>query len=345
MALSNKLKMIINKEDNMENKPICYVPGRKIPEIYSGVPTFLGLPKINNEDEIKKYDVVIMGAPWEGIVTWGKFSGCEMSPKTIRDASIRYGAYLPELDMDAFDYISGGDFGDAPLYNGKYKETFKMIGNKFQKIISNNAIPITFGGDHSITYPIIKKLSAKYNGKIGIIHLDSHMDNMISFGREKYARCSPFHRIYEIEGIKPEKIVHLGIRGPRNNPSSVKEAKKYGAKVISSFEIKSKGIKKITDEVLNIVKNDTGAVYVSVCSDILDVAFNPGGPPDFCGLSSSELAMLLFNFASEVIEGFDFVEIYPPSDRGNVSSHVASWMTIYVLNGIANYKNNLCKKL
>ncbi|SQC98501.1 Uncharacterised protein [Fusobacterium necrophorum subsp. necrophorum] len=67
----------------MKNKPICYIPGREIPEIYSGVPTFLGLPKINSKEELKDYDLVFMGVPWEGVCTYGKFSGCELSTKIL----------------------------------------------------------------------------------------------------------------------------------------------------------------------------------------------------------------------------------------------------------------------
>lgn len=60
----------------MENKPICYVPGREIPEVFSGVPCFLGLPKINDEKDLENSDIVFMGVPWEGICTYGGYSGC-----------------------------------------------------------------------------------------------------------------------------------------------------------------------------------------------------------------------------------------------------------------------------
>ncbi|PAB59809.1 agmatinase family protein [Anaeromicrobium sediminis] len=323
----------------MENKPVCYVKDRVIPEIYSGTPTFMGLPKLNDEKELRNYDIVFMGAPWEGICTWGSYSGCELATKSIRAASVRYGGYLPEFNLDVFDYFSGADYGDVAINSGNIEETLNNIETKAEEIINAGAFPVTFGGDHSVAYPIIKALAKKHNGKIGIIHLDSHFDNMDTFGDSKYARCSPLHRAYEIEGIDTKNIVHVGVRGPRNNPLGMKAINDTGATLITSFEIKEKGIDYVIEKSLEIAKKDTEAVYVTVCSDILDVAFNPGGPPDLCGLTSYELAKFLHVVASKGIDGFDFVEVYPPTDSNNVSSHAAVWMTLYTLSGLAKYKH------
>lgn len=322
----------------MQNKPVCYVKDRTVPEIFSGTPTFMGLPKINNKEELKSYDVAFMGTPWEGICTWGSYSGCELATKSIRGSSIRYGGYLPEFDYDVFDYFTGGDYGDVAINSFSIEETLKNIELKATEILDANVFPVTFGGDHSISYPIIKALSKKHKGKIGIIHLDSHFDNMDTFGHSKYARCSPLHRVYEIEGINTANIVHVGVRGPRNNPLGMKAIKDVGATLITSFEIKEKGIDYAINKALEVAKKDTEAVYVTVCSDVLDVAFNPGGPADLCGLTSYELAKFLHGVASEGIEGFDFVEIYPPTDHNNVSSHTAVWMILYVLSGLVKYK-------
>lgn len=318
----------------MKNKPICYVPDREIPEIYSGTPTFLGLPKIKNDADLKNHDIVIMGVPWEGICTYGGFSACELSPKTIREASRRYGGYLPDYDLDIFDYFSGGDFGDSATKNGDSTFTFKQAKEKYQKILEADKFPVVFGGDHSISFPLIREFARKYNGNIGIIQFDAHMDNMDSYGREKLARCSPFHRLYEDKYIDPAKMVHFGIRGPRNNPSGLKEAKKFGATVITMMEVRMQGLIKSIEKAINIAGDGTDAIYVTVCSDILDIAFNPAGPPDPLGLSSWELAMALHECGKNGAKGFDYMEIYPTKDPSNTSSHVAVWETIYFLAGV-----------
>ena len=109
----------------MFKKPICYEPKREIPEIFPGVPTFLGLPAITVKDEIQEYDIISIGAPWEGACTWGSYTGCELATKSIRQASIRYSGFLPEMGFDIFDNFKGADYGDAPIYPGNTKKHLK----------------------------------------------------------------------------------------------------------------------------------------------------------------------------------------------------------------------------
>lgn len=321
----------------MQNKPVCYVPAYEHPEVFSGVPSFLGLPVARTAEEVKGNDFAIMGVPWEGICTYGGFTGCENATKTIRKASERYGAYLPEYDFDPFDKFSAVDFGDCAVRNGDREFTFESVRKHMREAHSSGAIPITFGGDHSLSLPLIEAFAEKYDGNIGIIHFDAHMDNMDSYGDEKYARCSPFHRLYDMKGFDPKNLVSVGIRGPRNNFGAIKEAKKYGATVMTSFEVKRRGALECIREAIKIASNGTKAFYVTVCSDALDIAFNPGGPSDLCGLTSYELAEMLHECGISGCKGFDFMEVYPPDDLHNVSSHGACWMAIYMIGGMAQH--------
>lgn len=325
----------------MNNKPVCYEPSRVIPEVFSGVPSFLGLKPIKNENDLKNSDIVILGVPWEGICTYGGFSSTELGTKTIREASRRYGGYLPDYDLDIFDYFTGGDMGDVAVKNGDYDFTFNQIRMEYKKIMDADKFPIVFGGDHSISYPLISEFAKKYNGNIGIIHFDAHMDNMESYGEQKYARCSPFHRLYEDENVNPKKLVHFGIRGPRNNPKGMIAAKKVGATVITGMEIKMNGILESIKRAIDIASDGTDAIYITVCSDILDIANNPAGPPDPCGLTSFELAVALHECGKANAQAFDMVELYPPKDPNNTSSHVATWMAIYFLAGVTKRKFGL----
>ncbi len=319
----------------MQNKPVCYVPSYPHPEVYSGVPSFLGLPPVKDKAELKNYNFAIMGAPWEGICTYGGPSGTENATKTIRIASVRYGGYLPELEFDVFDHFSGADYGDAAVKNGDRAFTFDSVANYMRDITASGAIPIVFGGDHSLSFPLISAFAEQYGGNIGIVHFDAHMDNMDAFGDEQYARCSPFHRLYDMPGFDPKNLVSVGIRGPRNNYGALAEAKRYGATVITSFEVKRKGWEDCIRRAVEIAGNGVKAIYVSVCSDALDVACNPGGPADPCGLTSYELGEMLYYCGLHGAKGFDFMEVYPPDDLHNISSHVACWMSIYMMNGMA----------
>ena len=322
----------------MKNKPVCYDPAYKHSEVFSGVPSFLGLPVIRKKEELKNHDFVIMGVPWEGICTTGNATFVENATKTIRTSSARYGSYMPELDFDLFDHFSGADYGDVAVKNGDMEFTFQSAGSYLRDIVDADAIPIVFGGDHSLSYPLITAFAEKYNGNIGIVHFDAHMDNMDTYGEERFARCSPFYRLYDMEGFNPKNLVSIGIRGPRNHFNAVKEAKKRGASVITSFKAKKEGPENTIQRALDIAKNGTKAFYVSVCSDVLDIAHNPGGPADPCGLNTYELAVMLYQCGLAGAGAFDYVEIYPPKDFHNQSSHVACWMALYIMNGMAQAK-------
>lgn len=322
----------------MKNKPECYVPSRIVPEVFSGVPSFLGLPVVKEKAELAKYDFVVMGAPWEGVCTYGGFTGTENATKTIRKCSERYGGYLPEFEFDIFDHFTGADYGDAAVKNGDIGFTYESVANYLRDIVAAGAIPIVFGGDHSLSYPLISAFSEQHGGNIGIIHFDAHMDNMDSFGDEQYARCTPFHRLYDLKGFNPKNLVSIGIRGPRNYHGALDEARKYGATVITSFEAKRNGIEETIKKAIKIAKDGTKAIYVTVCSDALDIAFNPGGPADMCGFTSYEMAVMLHECGLAGATGFDFMEVYPPDDLHNISSHCACWMTIYMMSGMAQGK-------
>jgi agmatinase len=95
------------------------------------------------------------------------------------------------------------------------------------------------------------------------------------------------------------------------------------------------GIDVAIEESLRIARNETDCIYVTICSDILDGAYNPGGPADFKGLSPSELLYAVHQIGKSGFRGLDYVEVYPIQDPNNRSSHLAAWAIIYALAGLA----------
>ncbi|MCD8084051.1 MAG: arginase family protein [Clostridiales bacterium] len=319
----------------METRPVIYDSSVKPNELYSGVPSYLGLPVAKTPEDLKQYDFAVLGVPWEGGCTIGGFSSCVLAPKTIRETSIRYTGYLPDYDIDIFDTMTLCDYGDATALNGSYELTFASIREKYGELIDAGCIPIVFGGDHSIAYPTISELAKRHKKRVGVIHFDAHLDNYPSFGDDPLARCSPFNRLYQDENMDPTKIVHLGIRGPRNHPQERKEARKYGATVITAKEVKETGYQAAIQKALAIAKKDTDVLYVTVCSDALDGAANPQGPIDPCGLSSFELGMMINECGAAGACSFDFVEIYPETHGPHIGAHTANYFAIYFMNGVA----------
>ncbi len=322
------------------SKPTIYDPNFLPTNIYSGVPTFLNLPVLENKQDLAQMDVAVMGVPWEGGCTIGGYSSCTDGPKSIRSASIRYTGYLPDFDLDCFSQLKAGDYGDIAVQNGNYEFTFGEIRKKVGEIYDAGAVPIILGGDHGIAYPTISELAKRHPGKVGVLHFDAHLDNYSNFGDDPYSRCSPFYQLYNDPNMDPTKIVHIGIRGPRNHQEEFNNAKKYGANVILCREIKKNGWEASIKKAIELASKDTEVMYVTICADSLDAAFMPQGPQDMGGLTSFELLMMVHEAGLAGARAMDFVEIYPDAYSLQPASHVGCWLALYFLNGVAERRKN-----
>jgi agmatinase len=326
----------------MNSKDIPIVPNRKssLPKVYGDTPSFLGTTVLEPSSLENGYDVIFAGVPWEGTVTWGTFTGCELAPRTIRHSSARYGGFLPEYEINLFDYLKLGDIGDVPVIPNDPAETMRSVYAVMDKIYKNQSIPVVFGGDHSFTPEIIRALSDNCDGNIGVLHFDSHFDNVITYGDDKWARCGPIHRLAQIDKVRNKSIVHIAIRGPRNAPLQLEYARDMGASIFTIKEIRERGMNAVIEDAINIAHEKTNNVFVTICSDCIDVAFNPGGPADFYGLFPHELFPALYRIGESGIAGLDYVEVYPYQDPQSLSSHLASWAIVYLLAGMASRRKS-----
>lgn len=308
--------------------------------IYGNTPCFLGAKNLAGENRLEEVDAVVYGVPWEGAVTWGDYTGCELGPKVMRISSGRYSGYLPELDhIDVFEHIRLGDVGDVDVVPADVEETMDRISSFTDPLWKSGKLLIGLGGDHGVTFPIVKSLTNQ-GKKVGIIHLDAHYDNLPSHEGDPYARCSPFMRLYEQEGVRNESIIHAGIHGPRNKPESGRNARDAGAVTITVNEIREHtDLKALGRQLHEMAAKDVDCVYLSICSDVMDYAFNPGGPVDGNGLTSYELLTLVHEIARQGIVGMDFVEVYPQQDPSQFSAHLSSTIILYALAGHILHKN------
>ncbi|HZG73807.1 MAG TPA: agmatinase family protein [Chondromyces sp.] len=313
--------------------------------IYGNTPCMLGAQNISKTKAMNDVDAIVYGVPWEGAVTWGDYTGCELGPKVMRLCSGRYSGYLPELDhIDVFEHIKLGDIGDIDVVPADVDETMRRITAFTEKLWESGKFIIGLGGDHGVTYPIVKALTNQ-GKKVGIIHLDAHYDNLPSHNGDQYARCSPFARLYETEGVRNESIIHTGIHGPRNEARAGRNAKEAGAVTLTINDIRaSKDLKALAAEIHKMASKDVDCVYLSICSDVLDFAFNPGGPVDGNGLTSFELLTLVHEICKLGVIGMDFVEVYPQQDPTQLSAHFASTILLYALAGHILNKNQNADK-
>lgn len=322
------------------SKPTIYDPNFLPNNIYSGVPSWLNLPVLESREDLAGMDFVVSGVPWEGGCTIGGYSSCTEGPKSIRSVSIRYTGFLPDYNLDAFDYLKVGDYGDVAVQNGNYDFTFAAIRERIGEILDAGAAPITFGGDHGIAYPIISEMAKRHPGRVGVLHFDAHLDNYDNFGDDLYSRCSPFFQLYNDPNMDPTKMVHIGIRGPRNHRREYENALRYGATIIPCRDIKEDGWKAAITRALAVASKDTDLMYITICADSLDASVMTQGPQDFGGLSSYELLMMVHQAGLAGARGLDFVEIYPDSYSLQTASHIGCWLGLYYLNGYAQYTMN-----
>ncbi len=310
-----------------------------LPVLYGDTPTLFGKPFVHPENLRGQADVAVSGVPWEGTITWGTWSGCELAPRTIRQASARYTGFLPEYGIDAFDRLQLVDCGDVRIDMQDRAASFAAIEERIAKIVDAGVFPVTYGGDHAISYPIIKAITERRGETVGIVHFDAHYDNKDEYDGDRYARCCPFRRAAELPGVRTKSLVHLGIRGPRNMREQQEYAQSIGATTLSINDVRQQGIDRVVEAAHRIASAHTQGVYVTVCSDVLDAAFNPGGPTDPNGLTTYELYRALHYLGQqENVIGFDLVEVYPPNDPNGVSSHMAVWALLHLLVGMAERK-------
>ncbi len=311
-------------------------PDARQPMIHGNIPAFLGARPVRDLAGLTGLDVVMAGLPWEGTNTWGGFSGCEQTPKACRLASVRYGSgYLPEYDVEVMRELAVGDMGDLPVSPSSALATFAGFEASAGAIFDAGVIPVFLGGDHGVTYPLIKALAARHPGRLGLIHFDAHLDNAPAYGEDTLARCCPLRRIAETPDFDPRRMVHVGIRGPRNAPSQMRYARQSGATVLTMADVRRQGLAAAMEQAKKIASEGTDGYYVTVCSDILDHANNPGGPLDFGGLTSSEMLGVLHDLAKGPLLGLDLVEVYPQCDTSGASTHLVVWEVIYALAGLA----------
>ncbi len=307
-----------------------------VPTIYGNTPSFLGSRPIIDPADLHDVDAVVAGLPWEGTNTWGTYSGCEQTPKACRLASLRYGTgYLPEYDIEVMNSLRIGDMGDFPTHPNDVEKTFAGFEEAAARVFSSRIVPVFLGGDHAVTYPILKALSAQRPGRLGVIHFDSHLDNAGEYGGDALARCCPFRRVSEMPHFDPTRMVHFGIRGPRNARSQMLYARERGIPVVTMADVRREGLSKMLDRAVEIATNGTDGFYVSVCSDIIDHAFNPGGALDFGGLTSGEMFEVLYVLGQKGMLGLDLVEVYPRTDVHETSVHLLTWLAVYGLAGLA----------
>jgi agmatinase len=271
---------------------------------YAGIPTFLGLPAAASAKDL---DVAVVGVPSDLGVS--NRSGARFGPRAVRTIE-RIGPYHPTQKTVPRATLRAADIGDVP-FRSRYslEQTLEDIEAFYLELHAQGVRPLSVGGDHSVTYPILKALGRER--PVGMVHIDAHCDTAGAYDGSKFHHGGPF-RLAVLDGVlDPARSIQIGIRGASNVFWEFSYA--AGMTVIEMEEFMEQGVAAIAQRARAVV--GTGPVYVTVDVDGFDPAYAPGtGTPEVGGITPREGLALLRALTGLNIIGGDVVEVAPQYD-------------------------------
>ncbi len=269
-----------------------------------------------NTDDFEQSEFVIIGIPDES-QSHALRKGTEEAPFKIRQISNLRDSFERDGKISLGRPFQGSqkkvhDFGNI---------TRSQIESIYDKISASSKIPISIGGDHSITRQIINAITKKH-GKISLVYFDAHPDFVSSMTNYYGSVVNDI-----LPNVEISSSVQIGIRTPEQE--ELDNIKKFNLEVITPFDIQKKGIKQVANSILNKLGDK---VYISFDMDCVDPAYAPGvSVPVPMGLSSTDAVYLLKEIAKKGIVGMDVMEVCPSFDVKDRTSHLASRIISEVL--------------
>ena len=294
---------------------------------YSGMPTFLSAPYRAVDAEKPDFGdlhVAISGVPMDLGVS--NRPGSRFGPRALR-AIERIGPYNHVLDCAPTHELNVADIGDVPL-RSRYRLEFSHddIERRIGQIVEAGVAPLSVGGDHSITHPILKAVGRRV--PVGLIHIDAHCDTAGAFDQSKFHHGGPFRNAVLDGVLDPTRTIQIGIRGSAEYLWEF--SYESGMTVIHAEEFSSLGMSAIIEKARAVVGD--GPTYLSFDVDSLDPAFAPGtGTPEVGGLTTREVLELLRGLKGVNLVGGDVVEVAPQYDATANTAHAAAQVLFEIL--------------
>ncbi len=293
----------------MPNQPLG---GNEMPR-FGGPNTFMRLPAAETAQGL---DVAFVGVPMDIGASWR--AGTRFGPKSIRAESAMIRPYNMGTGAAPFDSLNCADIGDVPINTFDLKDSVRRIADFYRGVLGQGAIPMTMGGDHTLTYPILQAIAEKH-GPVALIHVDAHADiNDHMFG-ESIAHGTPFRRAHEEGLLIDSKVWQIGLRGTGYAAGDFDEARGWGFNVRQAETLWHKSLAPLAEEVKAQIGD--APVYITYDIDSLDPAYAPGtGTPEIGGLTTPQALELIWGLRGLNIVGCDLVEVSPPYDpSGNTA--------------------------
>ena len=298
---------------------------RKLP--YAGVKTFLDAPyrpEAAEAEDFGELQVALVGVPMDLGVT--NRSGARLGPRAVRNVE-RIGPFHHALRVTPFGELRVADIGDVPFRTRYSLEScIEDIRGFLGKLHAAGVKPISIGGDHSISYPILQALGR--NRPVGMVHIDAHCDTSGEMEGSRFHHGGPFRQAVLDGVLDPERTVQIGIRGSAEMLYEFSYVS--GMTVIHAEEVDEMGMEAVIARTRAVIGD--GPFYLSFDVDGIDPAFTPGtGTPEVGGLTPREAQRLLRGLRGLDIIGGDVVEVAPQYDTSTVTAQVGAMMAFEIL--------------
>ena len=289
-----------------------------------GIPTFMRTPY---QKDPRGLDIALIGVPYDGGVT--NRAGARHGPRDIRDKSSMMRSIHHVTKVNPYDLCSIADIGDVPFQEVfRHEKVVEDIEAFYRKIFEAKVIPLSAGGDHSITYPILKAIAK--DQPVGLIHIDAHTDTWDEFQGSKFMHGTPFRRAHEDGLIDASRTIQIGIRGAQNTTEGWDYSLEQGMRVVFMEEFTKLGVDAVIQEALKVA--GSGPTYLSFDVDGLDPVYTPGtGTPEIGGITTIEAQALLRGLRGLDFIGGDVVEVAPPFDPSGNTSLVGATLMYEIL--------------
>jgi agmatinase len=300
---------------------------------YAGLLTFAGCPYTQDPAELEGFDAAVVGAPMDELVS--DRPGARFAPRAIRAASCPPGPHL-EAKVDAFSALRVVDFGDAPIIPADPAVSHAAIASTVGQVVTAGALPVTLGGDHSITKPCVEAVAAA-RGPVGVVHFDTHTDTGAEVFGVRRSHGTFMKELLDDGHVAGARYAQIGLRGYWPGETEFAWQAERGVTSFFAHDVRDLGIREVVARAVAAV--GAGPVYLTVDVDVLDPAFLPGGTgtPEPGGLSATELLLGVRLVASELeLVGLDVVEVIPTAvGSADSSALVADRVVREALTGIA----------
>ncbi len=272
-------------------------------------------------------DIALIGVPFDGGAE--NRPGQRHGPREIRNMSSLMRQVHHVTRINPYKLCRIADMGDVPIANPFHLEaSHNKINEFYQKIHAARVVPLSAGGDHSISLPILRAIAA--DRPVGMIHIDAHTDTCDEELGSKFTHGTPFRRAVEEGILDPKRTVQIGIRGAQNSEEGWNFSLESGMRVIFIEEFYRLGLESVIVEARRVVGD--GPTYISFDVDSLDPAFAPGtGTPEVGGLTTIHVQLLLRGMHGLDLIGGDVVEVSPPFDPSGITALVGATMMYEIL--------------